>query len=267
MIDKKAKYDVQGGIRNYLGKQKTVSDVPLKWKSGPSHPETELAYITKAEKKLLIKKDLHKSLKDGPNKGPGGIMSLNNDGIGDLGGPGNVGPGGGFGDTGDFGSEKANDANLAAGNKSVGYGGGDGDPRTGGGVTTGGFFGGIKDYIKGGGLIGAGIRGITGLVNKFTGPKATEYGNLDIPGYNMLNIAGPVVGPTPTEGGDGGDNQQLYAETNQYPIMGNTSEEGIETLVNNPDFLQRFRVKNPYRQDKEGQLDPAIIEMINKLYT
>ena len=32
-------------------------------------------------------------------------------------------------DTGDFGSEKANDANLASGNKSVGYGGSDGDPR------------------------------------------------------------------------------------------------------------------------------------------
>jgi len=135
-IDKKIKYEMQGGIRNYLGKQKTVSDVPLKWKSGPGHPETELAYITKAEKKLLIKKDLHKSLKNGPNKGPGGIMSLNNDGIGDLGGPGNVGPGGGYGDTGDLGSETANDANLTAGNQSVGYGGDDGDPRTGGGVTT-----------------------------------------------------------------------------------------------------------------------------------
>ncbi len=121
---------MQGGIRNYLGKQKTVSDVPLKWKSGPGHPETELAYITKAEKNLLIKKDLHKSLKDGPNKGPGGIMSLNNDGIGDLGGPGNVGPGNDATDTGDLGSEKANDASLSAGNKSVGFGGKDGDPRT-----------------------------------------------------------------------------------------------------------------------------------------
>jgi hypothetical protein len=123
---------------------------------------------------------------------------------------------------------------------------------------------GIKDYITGGGFIGAGIRGLTGLVDKFTGPKATEYGNLDIPGYNMLNIAGPVVGPTPTEGGD---NQQLYA--NQYPTIPPvvSGEEGITTLINNPDFLQRFRVKNPYRQDKEGQLDPAIIEMINKLYT
>jgi|8_EtaG_2_1085327.scaffolds.fasta_scaffold58255_2 hypothetical protein len=266
MIDKKVKYDVQGGIRNYLGKQKTVSDVPLKWKSGPSHPETELAYITKAEKKLLIKKDLHKSLKDGPNKGPGGIMSLNNDGIGDLGGPGNVGPGGGYGDTGDFGSEKANDANLAAGNQSVGYGGDDGDPRTGGGVTTGGFFGGVvdtvKDYIKGGGLIGMGIRGIKGLVDKFTGPP--DLGIRD--GYNMANIAGPVTGPPTREGGDG-DNQQLYATTKQYPIIGNIPNEGITTLVNNPDFLQRFRVKNPYRQDKQGQLDPAILEMISKLYT
>ena len=39
--------------RNYLGKQKTVSNVPVKWKSGPDAPETELAYITKAEKDLL----------------------------------------------------------------------------------------------------------------------------------------------------------------------------------------------------------------------
>lgn len=40
-------------------------------------------------------------------------------------------------DTGDFGSEVANDANLSSGNKSVGYGGSDGDPRTGSGVKTG----------------------------------------------------------------------------------------------------------------------------------
>jgi len=39
-------------------------------------------------------------------------------------------------DTGDFGSEAANDASLSSGNQSVGYGGSDGDPRTGGGVTT-----------------------------------------------------------------------------------------------------------------------------------
>jgi len=70
------KYDVQGGVKNYLGKQKEVM-APLKWKSSPNHPETELAYITKKEKDLLVKKDLHGSLKGGVNRGPSGIMSLN----------------------------------------------------------------------------------------------------------------------------------------------------------------------------------------------
>ena len=84
-VDKKIRYDMQGGVRNYLGKQKTVSDVPVKWQSGPDKPATELAYITKAEKDLLLKKDIHGSLKKGPNEGPGGIMSL--DSAGDKDGP------------------------------------------------------------------------------------------------------------------------------------------------------------------------------------
>ena len=75
-IDKRVKYDVQGGVKNYLGKQKEVK-APIKWQSSPDHPETELAYITKAEKDLLVKKDLHGSLKGGVNRGPSGIMSLN----------------------------------------------------------------------------------------------------------------------------------------------------------------------------------------------
>ena len=69
-VDKKINYTMQGHkkpARNYLGKQKTVKDIPIKWKSGPKAPKTELAYITKAEKDLLIKKDLHGSLKHGPN--------------------------------------------------------------------------------------------------------------------------------------------------------------------------------------------------------
>ena len=73
-------YSVQGGVKNYLGNQETVSGVPVKWQSGPDKPETELAYITKAEKDLILKKDLHGSLKDGPNTGPGGIMSLDSQG-------------------------------------------------------------------------------------------------------------------------------------------------------------------------------------------
>ena len=74
-VDKKISYEVQGGAKNYLGKQKQVT-APLKWKSSPDSPETELAYITKAEKDLLVKKDLHGSLKGDVNRGPSGIMSL-----------------------------------------------------------------------------------------------------------------------------------------------------------------------------------------------
>jgi len=73
---------LQGGVQNYLGKQKEVT-APIKWKSSPDHPETELAYITKAEKDLLVKKDLHGSLKGGVNRGPSGIMSLNGFGSAD----------------------------------------------------------------------------------------------------------------------------------------------------------------------------------------
>jgi hypothetical protein len=84
-------YAVQAGIKNYLGKQKTAT-VPIKWKSGKDHPDTELAYITKPEKELLIKLDMHNSMPDGePNIGPGGIISLNSGGSGDV-GPDSAGP-------------------------------------------------------------------------------------------------------------------------------------------------------------------------------
>jgi len=83
-VDKKISYEVQGGAKNYLGKQKQVT-APIKWKSSPDSPETELAYITKAEKDLLVKKDIHGSLKGDVNRGPSGIMSL--DGYGSFDGP------------------------------------------------------------------------------------------------------------------------------------------------------------------------------------
>ena len=87
-IDKSTRqhYAMQGKIRNYLGKQKMVK-APKKWKSGPDHPDTELAYITKAEKDLILKADLHNSLSKGPNRGPSGIISLNSAGSG-YSGPG-----------------------------------------------------------------------------------------------------------------------------------------------------------------------------------
>tara|TARA_R100001594_G_scaffold20317_1_gene39260 strand:+ start:54 stop:1160 length:1107 start_codon:yes stop_codon:yes gene_type:complete len=91
---------VQGGVENYLGKQPQVV-APRKWQSSPDAPPTELAYITKAEKDLILKKDIHGSLDKGPNMGPSGIMSL--DSFGDVGGGGAAGgdtdAGGGY-DTG-----------------------------------------------------------------------------------------------------------------------------------------------------------------------
>ena len=92
----KPKVAIQGGGPNYLGKQPTVSGVPRKWKSSPDHPTAELAYITKKEKDILIDLDLYGSLKGKPNKGPGGIPSLQ----GDMGSATKGGfnkPSGGFG--------------------------------------------------------------------------------------------------------------------------------------------------------------------------
>ena len=73
----------QGGVKNYLGEQPMVS-APKYWQSSPDHPTTELAYITPAEKDLLVKQDLHGSLKGGVNRGPSGIMSLNGWGSSDA---------------------------------------------------------------------------------------------------------------------------------------------------------------------------------------
>jgi hypothetical protein len=83
-----AKVAIQGGVDNYLGKQPQVV-APRKWKSSPDKPETELAYITKAEKDLIIKENIHGGLEGGPNMGPSGIMSL--DSFGDAGGGGAAG--------------------------------------------------------------------------------------------------------------------------------------------------------------------------------
>ena len=69
-------YAVQGGVKNYLGEQKMVH-APKYWQSAPDHPETELTYITKPEKDLLVKADLHGSLHGSVNKGPQGLTSLN----------------------------------------------------------------------------------------------------------------------------------------------------------------------------------------------
>ena len=258
---KKAKPANQGGGPNYLGKEKTVT-VPKRWLSSPDHVVAELAYITPREQKILLDADLYGSLKGKPNKGPGGIMSLQ----GDLGGydasPGGPNDGSRDGPVGrgpDKNKQRAADIMTGKTNVSsptgdtVGYGQG---PSVFSNIT-----GGIKDYVMGGGLLGMGIRGLTGLYDKVTGPP-----NLGIrDGYNMANIAGPKsydFGPPDGPGNDDG-NQGIMAAYNPYLLP----EEEVLPTQEEEDFIQRYRVANKFRQDKQGQLDPAILEMISKLYT
>lgn len=122
MIDKGIRYEVQGGVKNYLGKQKEVK-APVKWKSSPDHPETELAYITKAEKDLLIKSDLHGSLKGTVNRGPSGIISLN--GWGDASDNFGTGSTAGPGDTGGEGGDSPQDQSTSQFGGQTNFGGGD----------------------------------------------------------------------------------------------------------------------------------------------
>ena len=73
-------FEMQGGVRNYLGETQEVT-APKYWKSSKDSPETELAYITEAEKGLLLDANLHGSLKDGKaNVGASGLLSY--DGFG-----------------------------------------------------------------------------------------------------------------------------------------------------------------------------------------
>jgi hypothetical protein len=76
---------MQGGVRNYLGKTKEVT-APKYWKSSKDSPKTELAYITEAEKGLLLDANLHGSLKNGqPNVGASGLLSYDGWGSTDSG--------------------------------------------------------------------------------------------------------------------------------------------------------------------------------------
>jgi hypothetical protein len=116
MIEKKIKYDIniekpsnkkpvkQGGVFNYLGKQKTVN-APVKWRSSKDHPIAHLSYITKDEEKILIDLNLYGSLKGKPNRGPFGLPSLQGSGGGSGGDGGDGGGDGGSsgGDGGDGG--------------------------------------------------------------------------------------------------------------------------------------------------------------------
>jgi len=65
----------QGGVLNFLGQQPEVT-APVRAQSHADSPPVELAYITDAEKDLLVKSNIHGSMAGKPNPGPAGIASL-----------------------------------------------------------------------------------------------------------------------------------------------------------------------------------------------
>src|SRR5210317_2193780 len=65
----------QGGVLNFLGQQPQVT-APIKAQSHADSPPVQLAYITDAEKDLLVKSNIHGSMDGKPNPGPAGLPSL-----------------------------------------------------------------------------------------------------------------------------------------------------------------------------------------------
>ena len=112
-------FEMQGGVRNYLGKTQEVT-APKFWQSSKDSPPTELTYITEAEKGLLLDANLHSSLDNGkPNIGASGLLSLDgwgdaNDGFG--GNSSNAGPAGGASSGGNYGGNTNNNNNSGNNN-------------------------------------------------------------------------------------------------------------------------------------------------------
>jgi hypothetical protein len=195
----------QGGRLNYLGKQKTIT-APVKWKSGPTHPETHLAYITKQEEDILVKLDLYKSMNGKPNKGPFGLPSLNDGdgsggggsgsdgaGAGDSGGSGGgASASGGGGDDG-AGASSAGDAGASTGDS--GGVGGSGDSTSGEGVGSGPGGEAGTGGVSASNATSQGT-GVTNAVNAVTGfARSTIANAINNPAATIASMAlGPVAG-------------------------------------------------------------------------
>ena len=238
---------MQGGVKNYEPSQ--MINAPIRAKSSPDHPTAHLAYITPEEQDILIDLNLYGSLKGKPNRGPSGLPSLE----GDFGGPDGYGGYQGGGDyssaeTGNFsgfdgtpsGPELPPGVNPTPSQEAL-------DIRSGviaagaGQRVNPGFFdsrntvspvelarakafapqayksnrrGGLGSFIPGGGLIGAGIRGLGqmfGLGKKYNEPT------YDMSGYNTLGLGGT--------GQEGFGVPNFESGDSDYDMLGNKINE------------------------------------------
>jgi len=186
-------FEMQGGVRNYLGKTEEVT-APKFWKSSKDSPETELVYITEAEKGLLLDANLHNSLDNGkPNVGASGLLSLdgwgdtNSDGSSDTSG-GNAGAEGGqgSGDSNDSYSSGGGNINDEFGTDGNVYSGttvntspsnsGNNDPQLPPGVTSN-----YVDYET------EAYTGVGKIESNFFNPETGEFSLKQTPG--VINVA------------------------------------------------------------------------------
>ena len=268
----------QGGRLNYLGKQKTIT-APVKWKSGPTHPETHLAYITKQEQDILVKLDLYKSMNGKPNKGPFGLPSLNDGdgsggggsgsdgaGAGDSGGSGGgASASGGGGDDG-AGASSAGDAGASTGDS--GGVGGSGDSTSGGGVGSGPGgeegTGGVSASTSTTGVSDAVSKAVDtvtsfgrqAIANAISNPVSTAIGMVAGPvaGMAARGIAAAVDAANRGVTGPSDDTQET-SSVQSGPAQSPSSGGGISTIADyaplyNPDtgnptmdaYIRRLRV-------------------------
>ena len=82
----------QAGVMNYMPSE--MITVPKVAKSSPDTPTAKLAYITPKEEDILVNLNLYGSLDGKPNRGPGGLPSLEGD-FGSPSGQAGTGPGSG----------------------------------------------------------------------------------------------------------------------------------------------------------------------------
>jgi len=199
-------FEMQGGVRNYLGTTEEVT-APKFWKSSKDSPKTELAYITEAEKGLLLDANLHGSLKDGkPNVGASGLLSYDGWGDATSGGGmdtsgGNAGAEGGQGDgsggynagnnnnTGNINDEFGTDGNVYAGTN-INTSSGNNDPKLPPGVTSNNF-----DYET------EAYTGVGKIESNFFNPETGEFsikqtaGVIPAADYQTSNIGAYLDSP------------------------------------------------------------------------
>jgi hypothetical protein len=108
------------------------------------------------------------------------------------------------------------------------------------------------------------------FAKKIFGPSVEDEnpystGRFTVGNPHLDKVTGPTTGP------DRGDRPYIPPQYIDDVYAQNVMEEDdldIDTSTGNmQDWVHNFRVDNQYRQDKEGQLDPQIREMINNLYT